>query len=115
MENQKDLLQSLRRLNIFFDRQERTKAETEKMQKKLLQRAHHILLLAGRKKERYLQKLEERLQAYEETLGRILEVNQTVEQTLCKVLLAIRQNEYLQAWYPSKENSVVEKDKEKVG
>ena len=33
-------------------------------------------------------------------LEQILSVNQTVEETLCKVLLAIRQNEYLQDWYP---------------
>lgn len=33
-------------------------------------------------------------------LENILEVNKCVDETLCKVLLAIRQNEYLQAWYP---------------
>lgn len=30
--------------------------------------------------------------------GRVL--NENVDATLCNVLLAIRQNEYLQAWYP---------------
>ena len=34
-------------------------------------------------------------------LMNILEVNRHVDETLCKVLLAIRQNEYLQAWYPN--------------
>jgi hypothetical protein len=36
-------------------------------------------------------------------LENILEVNKCVDETLCKVLLAIRQNEYLQAWYPKKD------------
>jgi hypothetical protein len=33
-------------------------------------------------------------------LEQILYVNRCVDETLCKVLLAIRQNEYLQEWYP---------------
>lgn len=33
-------------------------------------------------------------------LEKILEVNRCVDETLCKVLLAIRQNEYLKEWYP---------------
>ena len=37
---------------------------------------------------------------YRTTLDKMQETNQTAEETLCNVLLAIRQNEYLQAWYP---------------
>ena len=37
-------------------------------------------------------------------LGKVQKVNEAVDETLCKVLLAIRQNEYLQAWYPEKKN-----------
>jgi hypothetical protein len=39
-------------------------------------------------------------------LEKILSVNQMVEETLCKVLLAINQNEYLQAWYPGSTDTV---------
>ena len=34
------------------------------------------------------------------SLDRITEIHQIIEETLMNVLLAIRQNEYLQAWYP---------------
>jgi len=37
---------------------------------------------------------------YEKNLKKITKVNECVDETLCKVLLAIKQNEYLQAWYP---------------
>ena len=35
-----------------------------------------------------------------ETLFTVKTTNENVDATLCNVLLAIRQNEYLQAWYP---------------
>ena len=34
------------------------------------------------------------------SLDKITDINQVIEETLTNVLLAIRQNEYLQAWYP---------------
>ncbi len=34
-------------------------------------------------------------------LEKITKTNENVEEALCNVLLAIRQNEYLQAWYPA--------------
>jgi len=37
---------------------------------------------------------------YEKSLKAIKETNDNVEETLGNVLLAIRQNEYLQAWHP---------------
>ena len=45
-----------------------------------------------------------KLDEHEKFLKEITEINRNVEQTLCHVLLAIRQNEYLQAWYRPKEN-----------
>lgn len=38
---------------------------------------------------------------YEKTLKAIKETNENVDETLCNVLLAIRQNEYLQSWHPA--------------
>ena len=38
-------------------------------------------------------------------LESVKKTNENVDETLCKVLLAIRQNEYLQAWYPEKDPS----------
>lgn len=38
---------------------------------------------------------------HEKILSRIARTNENAEETLCNVLLAIRQNEYLQAWYPA--------------
>lgn len=35
-------------------------------------------------------------------MKKVIYTNECVDQTLCNVLLAIRQNEYLQAWYPDK-------------
>lgn len=37
---------------------------------------------------------------FQKQIKEISEVNKCVDETLCNVLLAIRQNEYLQAWYP---------------
>lgn len=41
------------------------------------------------------------LTSYEERMVKITEINIAAEETLTNVLLAIRQNEYLQAWYPA--------------
>lgn len=43
----------------------------------------------------------EKLQEHDKILMQIKECNENAEQTLLNVLLAIRQNEYLQAWYPA--------------
>lgn len=41
------------------------------------------------------------LMSYEQELKKITRINETIEQTLQNVLVAIRQNEYLQAYYPA--------------
>jgi uncharacterized protein YgbK (DUF1537 family) len=38
---------------------------------------------------------------FEAILAQLGKSNETVEETLCNVLLAIKQNQYLQAWYPA--------------
>lgn len=40
-----------------------------------------------------------------QALQKICKINEEVEATLCSVKLAIRQNEYLQAWYPDHDTS----------
>jgi len=45
-------------------------------------------------------KLQKALAGQEKALEKMIDQNQITEETLCNVLLAIRQNEYLQAWYP---------------
>lgn len=62
----------------------------------------------GEKNRRFLCKVGETIKAVEESLREYVGVlesvkktNETVEETLLNVLLAIRQNEYLQAWYPA--------------
>lgn len=41
-----------------------------------------------------------KLVSHDKRLKKLTEINSYVEDTLGNVLLAIRQNEYLQAWYP---------------
>lgn len=38
-----------------------------------------------------------------DALDRICKLNEEVEATLCNVMLAIKQNSYLQAWYPEQQ------------
>ncbi len=50
-----------------------------------------------------LKNIDAKLSSYEKNLEKLTEINETVEETLANVLLAIRQNEYLQAWYPEQQ------------
>ena len=43
-----------------------------------------------------------------EVLGKILEKMEYMEETMCNVLMAIRQNEYLHPWYPKEATSTIE-------
>lgn len=56
--------------------------------------------------EKNILKLEKSLNRYEKTLKEIKNRHVIVEETLCNVLLAIRQNEYLQAWYIKKTDTL---------
>lgn len=43
-----------------------------------------------------------------EILGGIMKKMEYMEETMCNVLLAIRQNEYLHPWYPSQAKATIE-------
>jgi len=49
----------------------------------------------------FLGKIEKNIIEQNKILNKILDTNKITEETLCNVLLAVRQNEYLQAWYPA--------------
>jgi hypothetical protein len=48
-------------------------------------------------------KIDKEVEKWEERLVQISKVNLDVEETLSNVLVAIRQNEYLQAYYPAQQ------------
>lgn len=43
------------------------------------------------------------LQECAQTLDRICKLNEEIEATICNVMIAIKQNSYLQAWYPEQQ------------
>jgi hypothetical protein len=51
--------------------------------------------------EKYLKECVSDIQKHEKYLSDLKETNRNVEETLINVLLAIRQTEILQAWYPA--------------
>jgi hypothetical protein len=53
----------------------------------------------------FLIEIKKDIKEMKELLGSVKNTNEEVDSTLCKVLLAIRQNEYLQAWHPDKDPS----------
>lgn len=53
--------------------------------------------------------LSKKMTAHEKYLKDILDSNQILDETVGNVLVAIRQNEYLQAWYPSQHGFVAMK------
>lgn len=59
------------------------------------------LELISRKLEEQTKEISKRIDSYESTLNSVKTVAENSEETLLNVLLAIRQNEYLQAWYPA--------------
>lgn len=92
---------------------EKSRKAVQRSERVILQKARAILASMNKKEERILVKINERLKEHEEILERSLKVVENVDETLCNVLLAIRQNEYLQAYYPAqngaKEQKVVGK------
>lgn len=54
-----------------------------------------------RKTSRQLEKITKIVEGHKDFLNQVKKTNENAEETLCNVLLAIRQNEYLQAWYPA--------------
>lgn len=57
-----------------------------------------------RNSKAFMQKTLLKISKQHERIDRIMTINSNIEETLCHVLLAIRQNEYLQANVPSSEN-----------
>ncbi len=47
-----------------------------------------------------LKNIDSKLTVYEKKMVELTKLNDSIDETLGNVLLAIRQNEYLQAWYP---------------
>lgn len=56
---------------------------------------------AHRKTDKELLKMHKQLLKYNEIIDAVAKTNACVDESLCNVLLAIRQNEYLQAYYPA--------------
>lgn len=54
-----------------------------------------------RKMDEYVLLSTQRMDEFSENLQRVMQTNQAAEETLLNVLVAIRQNEYLQAWTPA--------------
>jgi hypothetical protein len=71
-------------------------ALTKKQLKRLAREAGVFI----RRVKKEMAEMRKEMQQHKDFLNKILEVNKCIDETLCKVLLAIRQNEYLQAWYP---------------
>lgn len=92
---------SLENITKFIQKFSAEREFIERSQKKVLKDARKILADMKKKEERILKKIESILEGHALLLSEILKVNRNVDETLCNVLLAIRQNEYLQAWYPA--------------
>jgi hypothetical protein len=108
-----ELLLLMRKINVFINKTEKARRMVGKSQRNVLQKAREILSGMNKKEERILKKIEGIMKRHEGMLNQILTVNQCVDECLCNVLLAIRQNEFFQAWYPAqngkKEQKVVGK------
>lgn len=53
-----------------------------------------------KKESEYLADMKNEAMQLKDLLKKVVHTNENVDSTLCNVLLAIRQNEYLEAWYP---------------
>lgn len=53
----------------------------------------------------FFKQMMEQLSSQTNILQKVVDINTNVEETLCNVLVAIRQNEYLQAWYPPQQGN----------
>jgi hypothetical protein len=104
-----EMLDTLRKINAFMIKTEKERKEVHTSQRDLMRKAREILLDMTRKEKRLLTKVESVLRNHERLLEKMLEVNRSVDETLCNVLLAIRQNEYLQAWYPAQQGQPEQK------
>lgn len=104
-----DLLPLLKAIFRFMKRAEKARRLMAKSQRNVLKKARAILAQMNEKEARTLEKIRVELRLHEETLREILKVSENADETLCNVLLAIRQNEYLQAWYPPQNGELEQK------
>jgi hypothetical protein len=107
-----EVLFLLRKVNAFIELAEREKRLVAKSQRTTLQKARAILAAMGKKEERLLDRINATLKEHEGILDRMLKVNQNLDETLCNLLLAIRQQEFLHAWYPPQKG---EPEKQVIG
>lgn len=97
----KGLKETLARIELFMRNAEKSRRLMHLSQRKVLQKARAILKQMSDKEEKILAKIKVVLFNHQITLDECLKVMNNVDETLCNVLLAIRQNEYLQAYYPA--------------
>jgi hypothetical protein len=91
---------------------ERLEDETEvsiRSQKRALAQDREIMLELTKRQKAFELHVLSRLQSYHEDIQKVVKLNEMVDETLCNVLLAIRQNEYLQAWYPAQNGQAEQK------
>lgn len=98
---QEELLLLMKKIDSFINRTERARKLVYRTQRASLQKARGILAEMGKKEERILRKVDAALKRHEKILEKMLIVTDAAEETLCNVFLAIRQNEYLQTYYPA--------------
>lgn len=96
---------SLENLEFTFHRGFMTKKkgiidEKEKNHEIKLVKALRLIDERIRKLDKLVVELKSSFLAHEKFLEKIEKSNENMDETLANVLLAIKQNEYLQAWYP---------------
>ncbi len=96
-----------------------TKIQATKIEKKILEMLQENKKMLG-EIELFIQRMDKKIwsfaaksdeaqreifqiiKGHENYLDTLKKQNETLDETVCNVLLAIRQNEYVQAWYPNK-------------
>ena len=100
-EGSRSLKETLARIELFMRNAEKSRRLMHLSQRKVLQKARAILKQMSDKEEKILSRIKVVLFNHGITLEECLKVMNNVDETLGNVLLAIRQNEFLQAYYPA--------------
>lgn len=100
-ESWNELTETLRRIELFMRNADKSRRLMHLSQRKVLQKARGILKEMSDKERKLMGKIQDKMDKQHKTLIECLQVMQTADETLCNVLLAIRQNEFLQAYYPA--------------
>lgn len=109
---EKSVMDYLKSIDAFILRSEKERKLMLAAQRGVLKKARAILAAMHKKELKTLQRLDQRFQDQSSVLENFLNVAKNCDETLCNVLLAIRQNEYLQAYYPAQNG---QKDQMVVG